>query len=91
MQERTETKMNCATRKILLHRDCLTCPVMSPFGILTNKTDETAIVSRDITIIWDAPILQKDEKCRLKKIISASGITNKQDDGSFKLIDEKTN
>jgi hypothetical protein len=88
MQERTETKMNCATRKILLHRDCLTCPVMSPFGVVTNKTDETAVVSRDITIIWEAPILQKDEKCRLKKIISASGITNKQDDGSFKLIDE---
>ncbi|EFX72223.1 hypothetical protein DAPPUDRAFT_110964 [Daphnia pulex] len=88
MQEVIETKKNCATKKILLHRDCLTCPVMSPFGVLTNKTDETAVVSRDITIIWETPTLQKDEKCKLKKVTSATGTTSKQDDGSFKLIDE---
>ncbi|EFX64999.1 hypothetical protein DAPPUDRAFT_117655 [Daphnia pulex] len=88
MQEVIETKKNCATKKILLHRDCLTCPVMSPFGVLTNKTDETAVVSRDITIFWETPTLQRDEKCKLKKVTSATGTTSKQYDGSFKLIDE---
>jgi hypothetical protein len=37
MQEITETKKNCATKKIFLHRDCLTCPVMSSFGVLKTK------------------------------------------------------
>jgi hypothetical protein len=88
MQEVIETKKNCATKKIKLHRDCLTCPVMSPFGVLTNKTDETSVVSRDVTIIWETPTLQKDEKCKLKKVICATGTATKQDDGSFKLVDE---
>ena len=88
MQKITETKKNCATKKILLHRDCLTCPVMSPFGVLSNKTDVRSVVSRDVTIIWDTPILKKDEKCKLKRVISAAGTTKKQDDGSFELVDE---
>jgi hypothetical protein len=37
MQKITETKKNCATKKVILHRDCLTCPVMSPFGVLRTK------------------------------------------------------
>ena len=88
MQKITETKKNCATKKITLHRDCLTCPVMSPFGVLTNKTDVTSVVSRDVTIIWDIPFLQQDEKCKLKKVISAWGTRTKGDDGSYKLVDE---
>ncbi|EFX65902.1 hypothetical protein DAPPUDRAFT_116854 [Daphnia pulex] len=88
MQEVMDTKKNCETKKILLHRDCLTCPVMSPFGVLKNKMDETSVVSRDVTIIWETPILQKDENCKLKKVTSATGTMTKQDDGSFKLVDE---
>jgi hypothetical protein len=88
MQKITETKKNCATKKVILHRDCLTCPVMSPFGVLTNKTEVTTVITRDVTITWEDPILQKDEKCKLKKVISATGVKTKQDDGSFKLIDE---
>jgi hypothetical protein len=61
---------------------------MSPFGVLTNKTEVTTVITRDVTITWEDPILQKDEKCKLKKVISATGVKTKQDDGSFKMIDE---
>ncbi|EFX78919.1 hypothetical protein DAPPUDRAFT_104899 [Daphnia pulex] len=88
MQKITETKKNCATKKVILHRDCLTCPVMSPFGVLTNKTEVTTVITRDVTITWEDPILQKDEKCKLKKVISATGVITEQEDGSFKMIDE---
>ncbi len=61
---------------------------MSPFGVLTNKTEVTTVITRDVTITWEDPIIQKDEKCKLKKVISATGVKTKQDDGSFKIIDE---
>jgi hypothetical protein len=61
---------------------------MSPFGVLTNKTEVTTVITRDVTITWEDPILQKDEKCKLKKVISATGVKTKQEDGLFKMIDQ---
>jgi hypothetical protein len=88
MQTVVETTTNCATRKIVLKKDCLACPVVSPYGSLTNNSDATSYLGRDSTIIWKTPHLEDEERCKLKRVNSATGIVTKIGDGSLKLVDE---
>jgi hypothetical protein len=73
---------------IVLKKDCLACPVVSPYGSLTNNSDATSYLGRDSTIIWKTPHLEDEERCKLKRVNSATGIVTKIGEGSLKLVDE---
>jgi hypothetical protein len=88
MQTVVETTTNCTTRKIVLKKDRLACPVVSLYGSLTNNSDATSYLGRDSTIIWKTPHLENEERCKLKRVNSATGIVTKIGDGSLKLVDE---
>ena len=79
---------NCVVQKISLKKDCLNCPITSPFGILTNKSDTSFVITHDATIIWTPPVLNQDEKCSLKRVHKGTAVITKLENGNFKLIDE---
>ena len=79
---------NCVVQQISLKKDCLNCPITSPFGVLTNKSDASSVITHDATIIWTNPVLEKDEKCSLKLVHRGSAVITKMDSGIFKLIDD---
>jgi hypothetical protein len=63
MQTARETTTNCATRKIILKKGCLACPVMSQYGSLTKESDAMPHWNRDSTIILKTPHLEEEERC----------------------------
>lgn len=79
---------NCVVQEITLKKDCINCPITSPYGVLTNSSEATSVVSRDSTIVWDLPTWQDDEKCSLKKVQAGMGIITELREGSRKLTDE---
>ena len=79
---------NCLVQEITLKKDCLDCPITSPYGVLTNKSETTSVVTHDSTIIWVTPTWKEDEKCSLKRVQTGMGIVTELDDGSSKLSDE---
>lgn len=82
------TIKNCIVQQISLKRDCLNCPITSPFGILTNNSDETSVITHDATIIWSTPKLNNDEKCSLKRVHKGTAVITKMENELFKLVDE---
>ncbi len=88
MQTEVETIRNCVTQEIILKKDCINCPITSPFGILTNNTNATAVITHDATIVWNLPTASEDELCSLKLIHQGTGVTTKMEDESLKFVDE---
>ena len=88
MRTVTYSIKNCVVQLISLKKDCLNCPISSPFGILTNNSDISSVITHDATIIWTNPVLAPDEKCSLKRVYRGTAVITKLENGSFKLIDE---
>ena len=79
---------NCVVQEITLKKDCLDCPTTSPYGVLTNDSKTTSVVTHDSTIVWVPPTWKDDEKCSIKKVQKGLGIVTELRDGSNKLSDE---
>ena len=88
MQTLTDVIQNCVVQEITLKKDCLDCPITSPFGILTNSSNATSVITHDATVVWELPKLNEDEKCSLKRVHVGSGVITKFEDDSLKFIDE---
>ena len=88
MQQKEYIIRNCVEQQITLKKDCLACPITSPYGILTNSSTDTSAMTHDATIVWSPMNYTEDEKCKVKKIHDGNGIKTKLADNTFKLIDE---
>jgi hypothetical protein len=89
MQHKEYIIRNCVEQQITLKKkNCLACPITSPYGILTNSSTDTSAMTHDATIVWSPMNYTEDEKCKIKKIPDGNGIKTKLADNTFKLIDE---
>ena len=88
MQRITFIVRNCVLEEITLKKDCRNCPITYPFGILTNNSDASSMITHGFTIIWTSPTMLEDERCALKKEHNGTGLTTKISKNHFKLIDE---
>ncbi len=50
MQTKEYSVVNCMLQKIINIKDCLYCPITSPFGLLTNNS-EISFVRHHVSII----------------------------------------
>jgi hypothetical protein len=88
MQTNVDAIRNCVVQEITLKKDCIECPITSPFGVLTNSSNASSVITHDATIVWDLPTISEDEKCSLKRVHEGTGVVTQMDDESLKLIDE---
>ena len=88
MQTVTEAIRNCVVQEIVLKKDCLNCPITSPFGALTNNSNASSVITHDATIVWDLPTVSADERCSLKLVHQGTGVATQLENESFKFIDE---
>jgi hypothetical protein len=69
MQQKEYIIRNCVEQQITLKKDCLACPITSPYGILTNSSTDTSAMTHDATIVWSPMNYTEDEKCKVKKFM----------------------
>ncbi len=87
MQIKTYGLINCMLQKITIRKDCLHCPITSPFGLLTNNSGVSFVRHHDSIIVWDASKANISGQCNLKILQLGSGLVYKVDSNSLKLVD----
>jgi hypothetical protein len=85
MQTKEYGIINFLLQRITLRKDCLNCPISSPYGILTNNSDVSLVRHHNSIIVWDASNIS--DQCRLKELKNGKGLVSKVDTSSFKLVD----
>lgn len=87
MQTKIFSVINYEVKRITLTKDCPTCPVMSPFGTLTNDSSVGFVTRHHTTIVWKQPHSRKNPACMLRVVHNGTGIISMEDDHSRKLSD----
>jgi len=87
MQTKEYGIINCLLQRITLRKDCLNCPISSPYGILTNNSDVSFVRHHNSIIVWDASKANISDQCRLKELKNGTGLVTKVDTSSLKLVD----
>jgi len=56
---------NCVSMKIAVTRDCETCPIRSPFGILTKDPNANVAIHGQTTYVWNKlePTAKEENAC----------------------------
>lgn len=88
MQTKEYRVVNCMLQKIIIRKDCLYCPITSPFGLLTNNSEVSFVRHHDSIIVWDTTKANISGQCNLKELKSGLGLVHKVDSNSLKLIDD---
>jgi hypothetical protein len=73
MTTKTFTAKNCATQIITLRKECHNCRVISPFGNLTNSSNDEFATHNDLTIVWNKPDPNQELECDFKTIWPGTG------------------
>ena len=77
MTKQSFTAKNCVTQIITLKKECHNCRVTSPFGILTNSSNDEFATHNDLTIVWNKPDPNQEPECDFKTIWFGKGnLTN---------------
>ena len=87
MQTKEYGIINCLLQRITLRKDCVKCPITSPYGILTNNSETSFVRHRDSIIVWDASKANISDQCNLKELKNGTGLVTKVDTSSLKLVD----
>jgi hypothetical protein len=69
---------NCVSMKITVTRDCETCPIRSPFGILTKDPNATMAIHGQTTYVWNKlePSTKGQNACNYVHTLSSIGSLN---------------
>jgi hypothetical protein len=76
MQTKEYSVINCMRLKIIIRKDCLYCPITSPFGLLTNSSEVSFVRRHDSVIVWDATKANISGQCNLRELKSGSGFVS---------------
>ena len=87
MRTVTYTVKNCIVQTITFKKNCVSCPITSPYGNLNNITIPPYAVQNDVALVWDPPKIPLQDQCILRQVHTGSGIAFTLDSNTFKLID----
>jgi hypothetical protein len=65
--------LNCVLSPVTLTQKCPTCNVNSPYGRLTNNSEEASAIHGHRTFIWEPRGRQNTKSCNLKAIHNGTG------------------
>ena len=87
MQNKIYGVINCVAQRVTLRKDCLKCPITSPFGILSNDSQISATRHHDAIIVWNESFANISDQCNLKEMKVGTGLVTRVDEHVFKLVD----
>ena len=87
MQKKTYKSENCMIQKIMIKKDCIDCPITSPFGILKALPNDTFVMHQDSVIVWNRQIRDLASECKIKELRNSTGTISKLDYNTYKLVD----
>jgi hypothetical protein len=47
-------------------KDCINCPITSPFGIVKALPNDTFVMQQDSFIVWTRQIRDLESECKIK-------------------------
>ena len=80
---------NCVLSPVTLSQACANCSITSPYGKLTNNSEETSAIHGHRTFIWEPRIKPNPRTCRMRLIHSGSGRVNSIQDGKKERLVDK--
>ena len=86
MQKKTNKSENCVIQKIIMRKDCITCPITSPFGIVKDLPNDTFVRHQDSVFVWTRQIRDLASECKIKELRNSTG-HSKLDSNTYKLVD----
>ena len=73
MTTQSFTAKICVTQIITLQKECHNCRVTSPYGILSNSSNDEFATHNDLAIVWKKPDANQEPDCDFKHIWSGTG------------------
>ena len=82
------TLLNCISQEITLRKDCYSCPIHSPLGILANDSSTVDhAIHNDMTIIWDKHDANPTT-CNTNLIYSNVALMTTSKEGDARIVDK---
>jgi len=83
------TTTNCVLSPVTLSQACANCSINSPYGKLTNNSEETSAIHGHRTFIWEPRTKPNPRTCRMKEIHAGNGRINSIQDGKKERLVDK--